>query len=160
MSPLNKEIDEIRKQQKRVNDSAKESEDVKSGKCTEEDELQEPKYVLYNQITECTVQILQSPTVEKAFEVLSEKLGDDIAKAFVDILAISMTNSAHQAVLFYDELLKKELTKSFDTVGHHINLAKADIQAHSGAIDVFRKRLDEIDNKMQIDKVKKENGIG
>lgn len=159
MSKLSQEIDEIRKHQKKVNESAKDSEDVKSGKCTKEEELQEPGYVLYNHITECTVNILQSPTVEAAFDMLSKKLGDEATKALIDVFAISMTNSAHQAVLFYDELLKKELTKSFDSVGHHLNLAKADIQAHSGAIDVFRKRLDDIDKTINVNKLKKDNGI-
>lgn len=159
MNRLDKEIETIRKQQQAVNESAKEVKEVKEGKCTLEDELKEPKYVLYNQITECTIQILQSPTVVDAFTMLSEKLGDEVAGALVDIFAISMTNSAHQAVLFYDELLKKELTKSFDSVGHHINLAKADIQAHTGAIDVFRKRLDKLEQKQKIDKIKKDNEI-
>lgn len=158
-TPLNDSINDLRQCQENLKKKAAESEDVKEGKCTVEDELKEPAYLLYNQIAESSIRILQLPEVVKTFAKLSDKLGDDLAKSFVELLALTMTQSAHQAVLFYDDLLKAELTKQFDNVGEHLNDTRAVVEGHTGALSVFKTQLSEIQNKLKKDAFVKANGI-
>ena len=59
----------------------------------------------------------------------------------------------------YDAMLKAELDKQFENIAHHINLAKADIEGLKAAVQVHNKSIGELQNKLQIDSIKKENGI-
>lgn len=158
-SSLNNSIDDIKKWQDALHKQAEESEDVKNKKCTIEDEKREPAFMLYNQIAETSVKLLQLPEIVAAFAMLSKSIGEDEAKTLVEVLALTMTQSAYQAICFYDELLKAELTKQFDNVGEHLNTTRADVEAHSGVLAVFRKQLSEIQNKMKIETFTKENDI-
>lgn len=157
--PLNSTVELLRDSQKKAAASAAESEDVKSGSSTVEEELQEPGYVLHNQIVENTISILQAPVMLEAFKVIGASIGDEVTSALVNVMVISMTNSAHQAILFYDELLKGELTKQFDNIGEHINMMKSEMDGQLSAMKVFRKELTEIEQKIQIDEFKKQNGV-
>lgn len=158
-TPFNDSINELRQCQEDMKKKAAEAPDVKEGKCTAEEELREPAYLLYNQIAESSIRILQLPEVVKTFSALSDKLGDDLAKSFVELLAMTMTQSAHQAVLFYDDLLKCELTKQFDNVGEHLNDTRAIVEGHTGALSVFKTQLNEIQTKLKKDAFAKANGI-
>lgn len=158
-TPFNDSVNELKQCQEDMKKKAEESPDVKEGKCTLEEELQEPAYLLYNQIAESSIRILQLPEVVKTFSALSDKFGDDLAKSFVELLALTMTQSAHQAVLFYDDLLKAELTKQFDNVGEHLNDTRAIVEGHSGALSVFKTKLNEIQTKLKKDAFAKANGI-
>lgn len=158
-NPLNDSVNELKQCQDNLKKKAEEAADVKDGKCTAEEELREPAYVLYNQIAESSIRIIQLPEVVNIFAKLSGTLGDDIAKALVELMALTMTQSAHQAVLFYDDLLKAELTKQFDNVGEHLNGTRAIVEGHTGALSVFKTQLNEIQSKIKKDAFAKANGI-
>lgn len=158
-NPLNDSVNELKQCQENIKKKAEESDDVKDGKCTAEEELREPAYVLYNQIAESSIRILQLPEVVNIFAKLSSNIGDDIAKALVELMALTMTQSAHQAVLFYDDLLKTELTKQFDNIGEHLNDTRAIVEGHTGALSVFKTQLNEIQSKLKKDAFAKANGI-
>lgn len=117
--------------------------------------------ILHNQIVESTINIIKSAEVEKAMITIGEKMNMDqeCVMSFINLMAICMTNSAHQAVLFYDDLLKKELRKQFDNVGNHINMGKADIEGIKAAIQIQQKRLGKLENSIILNTLKKENGI-
>lgn len=140
-----------------INKAAETSEDVKSGNCTAEEEKMEPSYLLYNQIAKNSIDILKQPEVFNVFNKIKDKIGEDIAKGLIEVFVISMTHSAHSAVLFYDDLLKVELTNQFKNLGDHINIAKSDISAHSAVIEILRKDLNEIKSKLLIDQFNKDN---
>lgn len=147
---LEDSIKDLKDYQDSIKKAAEQSEDVTDGKCTKEDELNEPGYVLFNNIAESSIRILQIPEVVKGFEKLSEKLGEDGSKTLVELIALTMTQSAYQAILFYDDLLKNEITKQFDLYGNTINRTRADIDGQSAAMNVFRKRLDKIEKDLKI----------
>lgn len=156
--PMNESINEIKDLQEKFNlaiqTSAENSEDVKNGICTANDEVNEPGNVLFNQIVENTVKILGDPEVKKAFVTIAKGIGSETTKALLDIISITMSYSAFQAITFYDDLLKRELTKQFDNVGNHINISKADIEAHKSVLQMFKKQIGDINNKLQIDEIK------
>lgn len=158
-TPLDKSVEDLNRWKEDINKSAEEAEDVKEGRCTAEEERKEPAYVLYNQIAESSIHILQLPEIVSTFAMISETVGEKTGKALVELMAIAMSQSAYQAICFYDELLKEELSKQFNHVGEHLNIARADIDAHTSALSVFRKQLNDIQNKMKIDTFTKENNV-
>lgn len=156
---LEDSVKDLKEYQESIKEAAESSEDVKNGKCTVDDELHEPAYVLFNNIAESSIRILQIPEVVNSFKKLSETLGEDGSKTLVELLALTMTQSAHQAVLFYDDLLKSELTKQFDIYGNQLNQMMADIKGQSAAMSVFRKRLDTIEKDTKIKDFSQKNNI-
>lgn len=158
-TPLNDSINELKQFQEAVKKAAEQSPDVKDGKVTAEEELQEPGYMLYNQIAESSIKILELPEVVKAFAKLTETFGEETSKSLVELFALTMTQSSYQAVLFYDSLLKEELGKQLDNIGVHLNGAKADIEGIKPALTVFKKQIGEIQKKLEIDKFVKDNNI-
>lgn len=158
-NPFQNEIDELVRRQKEAYKAAAETEDVKAGNCTADDERQEPGFILYNQISKNVIEILNKPEVAKVFANIGKVMGDELSKEFISVIALSMSVSAHNAITFYDSLLKKELDAQFDNIGHHINLCKADIVGHQSVLEVFKKRLDEIEKQNKINKFAKDTGI-
>lgn len=157
-NPMNDSIDSIKNFQKDMEAASANTEDVKNGTATKEEEQQEPGYILYNGIAETSIQIMQSPIISNLFDALNEKLGEDLTKKIVEAFTIMMTTSAYEAVVFYDELLKKELTNQFDSIAKSFSMISADVTAHTGVLEVFKKRLDDISKSLKIDEIKKEIG--
>ena len=128
------------------------SEDVKNGYSTPEEERQEPSYVLYDSIIESVIDILQSETVQKSFETLAKETSPETAKALIELLSVCMANSAHHAIVLYDNMLKAELDKQFDRYGDTLNNCIATVNAHDGVLKVLRKSISDL--KSEIEEVK------
>lgn len=129
---------------------------MKSGKCTAEDEKQEPGYLLFKAISESSIEILQQPSVVELFKKVSENIGEDVSKSLVELLAISMSHSAHNAIIFYDQMLKGELTRQFDHYGDHLNAIGGTVRSHDSVLEVFSKRLSKIETTLKLNEVKSE----
>lgn len=158
-NPLQHEIDAVNRMKDAVNRAAAEHPDVKAGKCTVEDQLKEPSFLLYNKISESVVQILSQPEVTSAFVQIGKKLGDDISKNLVTIVGMCMATSAHNAILFYDDLLKEELTKKFGQFAEAIATCETDNLTFHRVLEVFKKRLDNLEKEKKIREAAKEAGI-
>lgn len=153
-NPLAKAAQEIEDLANSARAMAEQSPDVKEGRISVEDELKEPAYVLYDQITKCTANIFRQPGIAGTFKHLSTIIGEEATADVMNIVAVCMTHSAHQAVLFYDDLLKDELKKQLDRIIEQTNKNGADLVAHGSAIKVFRKAINDINEKLLIDKIK------
>lgn len=146
---LKKSIESVKKASDELINIAKQSDDVKSGKCTLEEELKEPGYVLFRQISESSIKILENTAINQAVEELSEHIGKDATVHLAELITIAMTNAAYYAVLSYDDILKEELSKQFENISHHINLSKSDIEGHAAVLSVFRKRISDIEDRIK-----------
>ena len=144
-------VKEVRQFQEHLNEAAENTSDVKEGRCTPEDEKNEPAFKLYNSIAETTIKTLQNDMVQKAMLVIGEKLGPDLLQAFVEVLTISMTYSAHEAVICYDEMLKAELTREFNNLGEIVNKTRATVQAHVGVLQGHRNKIQALENKNHVE---------
>lgn len=161
---LQKEVDNIKKGhasfEEKVDNLAKNSEDVKAGRCTEEDEKQEPELVLFRKITETTLEILQDPEMGACFKLMENKgLNLEIIQALVRMMAIAMSTSAFNAISFYDDLLKEELRKQFNHMGSHINAGKSENEVLRASINVVIAKMGEVTKKLQIEDLKLMNNI-
>ena len=157
---IQESINGIKEGQEEFNDAVKKaaenSQDVKDGKSTVEEEMQEPENILYNEIAETSIRILSDKIVHESFDIIAKELSIESMQALTSILAIIMTRSAFEAILFYDELLKKELSKQFGEQVHHINLLKSDVMGHNGALKVFKAQLEEIKKQLRTSELKVE----
>lgn len=155
LNPLEKAAQDIEALSGAVRLMAENSPEVKAGKISVEDELKEPAYVLYEQITKSTAAIFRDTGIASTFKHLSGKIGEEATADIMNLIAICMTQSAHQAVIFYDELLKVELKAELDTIIKQTNNNGASIKAHDAVIKVFKSALDKINKKLLIDDIGK-----
>lgn len=153
----NKKIDEsverLNQFKKNLNESAENTEDVKNGEATPDEERAEPTYVLYNQIADTTVKIMKLPSTSKLFTDIANKLDEDTAQKLMELMAICMTHSAYHAVAWYDQLLKEELDKQFNNVGAVIDNIRGDVMGQHGALEVFKEKLGKIENQLKMEKM-------
>lgn len=153
----NKPFDDTIENLQKTVDSVDEA--TKDKESKQDDENKDPAYVFYNAIANTSVELLQNPNVVDTFKKLANSLGEDVTKSLIEMFAIMLTQSAYNAVIFYDSLLKSELAKQFNHFAEHLNMAKADINAHKGALKVFRQQLGDIQTKLKIEKFQEENKV-
>ncbi len=131
-----------------------ESPDVKSGETTVAEEMQTVGHVLFSQISGMMVKILDAPEVKAGYRIIANAgLGEEPTKHLIGILAMACATSAYNAILFYDDLLRVELTKQFDALSHFTNNNIADINGIKSACEVFQKKIGEIEKKLKLDDV-------
>ena len=145
---LDEAINEIKRFQKILNNAASNTDDVKTGKCTTDDEKQEPSFIIYNAIAENSINILQQPDVVELFKSISTKLDETISKSLVELIAVAMTQSAYNAILLYDDLLSKSLTDQFNDYNQIINKLAATVSGCNGALEVFKSRIGELETRV------------
>ena len=116
---------------------------INNGENPDED----PSYVLYDSITESTINILKLKPMRDLFDKISDSVGEGTAKSMIEMISLCMTHSAHNAVVFYDELLKSELTKQFDLYGDSLNECIAVVNAHAGVLKILKKRIDDLEKQ-------------
>lgn len=144
MSKLDLAVEDIKKLKAGAKKVAENSEDVKSGKCTVEDEMAEPAFRLYDQIANANIEILQNPEMVKAFNNIAECTSDELASNLAVVVAVAMTQASHQAILFYDELLKHEIDTALDYVYEGLNNMAADNEGLHKAFTAMKNKIDEL----------------
>jgi predicted HicB family RNase H-like nuclease len=146
---------------KKTVNEIKDFKDFHSKKVEEsnDEEAKEPSHRLFHEISETTIKILQDPIMNQYFAEIAKELKEETVQQIVTVIAVCMTHSAYQAITFYDDLLKTELTKQFDNINHHINLSKADIEGIKAAFAILRKSQDEISKEIKINNFQKDNNI-
>ena len=154
---LNKTAVEIDEATRKMNeeDESREENDSKN----QNNENTDPAYVLYNAIADNSIELLRNETVINTFRKIADTVGEDVSKSIIEMMAILMSQSAYHAIVFYDTLLKKELDNQFNHFAAHINTNRADIDAHSGVLKVFKQQLSTIQNSLKIEKFEEENNV-
>lgn len=147
-NPMSDAIDGIEAFKDRLKKATEETEDVKNGDATPEEEQKEPDYILFNAIADNSIEIMKMPIMVDFFSKISTKLGEDLTENLIEMLAIIVSNSSYAAVQFYDSLLKEELGAQFQNVGDAFNALGADVNAHTGALEVFKDRLTNIEKRL------------
>lgn len=141
-------IDNALKDIQRLRDATKEiagsSPDVKSGKVTIEDELQEPAYLLYQDILNSTAAFFESEPVKALCYSLGQSIGEKTTADIMTLVSVGMAHSAHSAILAYDDRIKAELSRQFDMLIGACNSNTADIQSVMGAIQIFRVQINKL----------------
>ena len=115
-----------------------------------------PGSILLGNLTETILKILQNKELLEMFKKLeTQGLNPETIKMLVNIIALVSTHAAYHSILFYDDLLKDELTKQFNSMAEFMNIMKADINGISGACVVYKTKIGELENKLKIDEISK-----
>lgn len=153
-----KDIDKLKETAKNIEEDAKKT-------AKENEENIDFGLKLYNGIMNTVVEILRTDSIVNRFADITNAIndrpdfGDKVLKPFIEIMSVCMAQSAYQSLIFYDELLKQELDKSFKIVGEGLNTHNAELAAHQGAMEVFKQRLGEVEKALKLDKISKENNV-
>lgn len=148
-SPFQESIDDINRTKEKLEEAAENSEDVKNRTSTPEKEKQEPGYIIYNAIMNTTVKILQSQTMVEVFDKFAKQFGPEMSKELITALSLAMTHSSYNAIVLYDEMLKKEIQKAFDIQSDAINKIAASVNGHQGALEIYKKRLEDVERAIR-----------
>ncbi len=152
---INEQINNMKNFQENMKKASEETADVKDGVTTPEEEQQEPSYVLFNAITENCIQTLQLESVAASMNKIGDKLGDDLTAELCTVMAVLMSQTAFNAVMFYDDILNKSLDEKFKEYDTIINDVSATTKGINGAMEVFKTRIGEIQKKIGLDNTKK-----
>ena len=152
-NPLAQAAKDIESLADSVRQIAAESPDVKAGRISVEDELKEPGYVLYTQIAKCTASIFSNQMVADTLKHLGSKIGEEAAADIMNLLAVCMTQASHQAIVFYDDLLKVELKQHMDRIIEQTNKNSATLQANNSVLQVYRKAINAINQKLMLSEI-------
>lgn len=117
--------------------------------------------VLFNNISDAVIKIFETPEVIKGLDKVRDEMNvpECSIKSLVEVMAVCTVNAAYEAVLFYDDLLKKELTKQFDHMVKQINLGNSEIEAHRSVLEIHRNKINEISNSIKLNSLKSKNNI-
>lgn len=135
---------------------AESSPDVKEGKCTVEDELQEPGYVLYSEIINVVASYFENPAVQQLCETIGDRIGNDATSDIISLLSVAMAHASYNSILAYDAKLKAELSEQFQPIIDSCNKNSGDIQTFNSALQIFRVQLGELTGKDKLDKMVKD----
>ena len=153
---------------KEIEESTKKIEEAVKKEAEENEENINFGLKLYNGIMNTVIEILRSESIVNRFTEITKafdgkpdfgEFGDKILKPFIEIISLCMSQSAYQAIIFYDEMLKDELDKSFKIVGDGLNTHNAELAAHQGALEVFKQRLGEVEKTLKLNEISKENNV-
>lgn len=151
MDPIEQYIEQIKDMRNTVRKIAENAPEVKEGKITVEDELQEPAYVLYNNIIDSVVSYFEMPGIQTSWRVIADKIGADAAGGIMSIMAVGISHCSYQAVLHHDEILKREIENQFELIIKRCNDNTADATACKGAISVLRADIEKITSRFKLE---------
>lgn len=144
-------LDHIRKMPETTRAMAAKNPDVVAGRITVEEQLQEPGFVLYNNVIKAVTEYFEIPTVQAIFRGLGPVIGETHAANLMYAMAVGMTHTSHQTILFYDDMLKKEIGTQFDEIIKACNENRADAQSTLVAVDIIRTQLGKITSKESVE---------
>lgn len=117
----------------------------------------EPMVIMYKQIIENTIDIINNDITIDTFTKLSKTLSEEAAKSLLTMIAFSMSTSAFNSLVFYDALLKAQINEGFEDTHKQIMDLKSYVTAFKTTLEVFRRQVNEINTSMKIDKFKDQN---
>lgn len=104
--------------------------------------------LMYQSISETCIETLQMDLVVDVMNKIADKVGNELATDICSMMALIMTNSAYNAIMFYDQMLNNNLIPKFKEYDEVINNLAGTTQGINSAMEVFKKRLNELQEKV------------
>lgn len=147
----------LKTMKKAFNETAKLDEAVVNGDLTEEEMLNEPSYLLYNQLLDSAIDIFEREDIQTLIIEIGKELNNpNVSQYIAQLLALVSCISTNNAIHFYDDIITKIIKDRFKEVVDGLNRNFADITSHQATLEVLSKKMGDIENKLQIDEIKKE----
>ena len=110
---------------------------------------------LYMNIANTMVTLFSLDSVKTAYNKVSESLDEEASSDLLMLLVLIITHASYNSIAAYDTLLKAELTDQLQKYGYQLNLTAATVNGHTGVLEVFKKRIGELEKKNKLDEIKK-----
>lgn len=111
--------------------------------------------ILIEKIIANTSTMFSSPEMIKFIKSLKTKMDEESLGAIINMVAFASSAAAHQAIVYYDEILHDNLNLAFENLKMKILENKVGIETLDSVMNVFKVRLDEVRQKIQIDDITK-----
>lgn len=111
--------------------------------------------ILIEKIIANTSTMFSSPEMIKFIKSLKTKMDEESLGAIINMIAFASSAAAHQAIVYYDEILHDNLNLAFENLKMKILENKVGIETLDSVMNVFKVRLDEVRQKIQIDDITK-----
>ena len=110
---------------------------------------------LIEKIIHNSIMITKSPQMVEVITKLKSKIDEEELAAILNLVIYTSSAAAHQAIIFYDEVLRQKLLVDFNKVEEFVNNNAVDNMVAIEQIKILNKRLNEVREKLQIDDIVK-----
>lgn len=110
---------------------------------------------LIEKIINNALMITKSPQVLATIDTLKTKIDDETLIAILNLVVYTSSAACHQAILFYDELLRQKLLTDFNKVEEFVANSSINNTVALEQIKILNIRLNEVRQKLQIDDITK-----
>lgn len=114
-----------------------------------------PDDQLIEKIVSNTVSIFSSKEMQDIIKSFNTTFDEKTTAGIINMIAYASSVAAHQAIVFYDDMLRKELIVQFQDIINANNINASELTVLKSVMEVFKSRLDEIRNRIQNDEVNK-----
>lgn len=162
--PTQEAINDIKNMKKAMHKASTQTEDVKNGNKTPEEEQADPGYILFDHISDVCIELLQLPDIINSMNDIASIITPSIGKENADkimsdictIMAVMTTHSSFRAIAFYDNEAAKSLNQQFNAYNDVIAKMGGIINGHSGVLEVFKQQIEECRQKLGLVNIKPE----
>lgn len=114
-----------------------------------------PDDQLIEKIIGNTVSIFSSKEMQDIIKSFNTTFDEKTTAGIVNMIAYASSVAAHQAIIYYDDMLRKELIVQFQDIINANNINASELTTLKSVMEIFKSRLDEIRNRIQNDEVNK-----
>ena len=111
--------------------------------------------ILIEKIIANTVTMFSSSEMIKYIKSLKTKFDEESLSAIINMVAFASSAAAHQAIVFYDEVLHQNLDLMVEKLKMKMAENQVTIESLESVMNIFKVRLDEVRNKIQVDEITK-----
>lgn len=110
---------------------------------------------LIEKIINNAIIMMKSNEVQKIVDTLKGKVDHETIAAVINLTVYASSAAAHQAILFYDELLSSKLKMDFVEIERYIQGKLIEMNALRSVVEVLSARINEVRTKLQLDSIEK-----
>lgn len=114
-----------------------------------------PDDQLIEKIIGNTVSIFSSKEMQDIIKSFNTTFDEKTTAGIINMIAYASSVAAHQAIIYYDDMLRKELIVQFQDIINANNINASELTTLKSVMEIFKSRLDEIRNRIQNNEVNK-----
>lgn len=110
---------------------------------------------LIEKIINNAIIMMKSDEVQRIVDTLKGKVDNETIAAVINLTVYASSAAAHQAILFYDEILSSKIKMDFSSIERIVQEKLIEVNALKSVIEVLSARINEVRTKLQLDSIEK-----
>lgn len=150
INKLDEIIKELQNGAKVFDDNIPNLDEVKDGTLTEDEAKKEPSILLFRTTLSTAVETLNSDLMRNKFkEMIDNGFTEEMAADLLSSIAIDVACSVFKSIIYYDDLLKDQLTKQFDNIADYFNIMRSEVSGTQKAMVTFTDKLNQLEKEIK-----------